>query len=180
MTDHCLHKSDIVLSFGVYCQVVENVQPWNNLTPWTQAAILVGSLGNLSGGQVFLALDTGHTIIRHQWVALPMPPVVIDCVNLVGWCKAAMLTFTNWQGRDIGDSNPQDANSVGILDDNSIIIHPAMEIPGVDMTTDPAKTAGVDPDFDVKPTGEDMDTNAWAIETDVPVYNNAIVIDGLK
>jgi hypothetical protein len=55
-----------------------------------------------------------------------------------------------------------------------------MEIPGVDATTDSAEIVGVDPDFDVKPTGEDMNTNAWAIETDVPVYNNAIVIDGLK
>jgi hypothetical protein len=71
-----------------------------------QAAILVGSLGNLSVGQVFLALDTGHTIIRHQWVALLMPPVVIDCLNLLGRCKPTMLTFTNQQGHDIGDSNP--------------------------------------------------------------------------
>jgi hypothetical protein len=78
----------------------------------------VGSLGNLSGGQVFLALDTGYTIIRHQWVTLPMAPAVIDCVNLLGWHEPAMLTFTDWQGGDIGDSNPQDADSVGILDDN--------------------------------------------------------------
>ncbi len=82
-----------------------------------------------------------------------MPPAVIDCVNLLGWCKPAMLTFTDRQGHDIGDSNPQDANSVGILDDDLIIIHPAVEIPGVDMTTDPAEIAGVDPDFDVNPTG---------------------------
>jgi hypothetical protein len=71
-------------------------------------------------------LDTGHTIIRHQWVALPMPPVVIDRVNLLGRRKPAMLTFTDQQGRDIGDNNPQDANSVEILDDDLIIIHPAM------------------------------------------------------
>jgi hypothetical protein len=78
MTSCCLHKSNIVLSFGVYCQVAENVQQWSSLDPQTQAAILVGSLGNFSGGQTFLALDTGHTIIRHQWVALPMLPAVID------------------------------------------------------------------------------------------------------
>ena len=45
---------------------------------------------------------------------------------------------------------------------------------------DPAETAGVDPDFDVKPTGVDMDTVAWAMDTDVPVDSNAIAIDGLK
>jgi hypothetical protein len=153
MTGCRLHKSNIALSFGVYCQVAENVQPQNSLAPQMQAAILVGCLGNLSGGQIFLALYTGHTIIRHQWVALPMLPGVIDYINLLGQRESAMLTFTDWQGRDIGDNNPQDANSVGIPDDNLIIIHPAVEIPGVDMTTNPAETAGVDPDFDVEPTG---------------------------
>ena len=121
---------------------------------------MVGSFGNLSGGQVFLALDTNHTIIRHQWVALLMSPAVIDCINLLGQREPAMLTFTNWHGQDIGDNNPHDADSVGILDDSLIIINPAMEISGVDTTTDPAETAGVDPDFDVEPTGVNMDTNA--------------------
>jgi hypothetical protein len=45
---------------------------------------------------------------------------------------------------------------------------------------DPAEVAGVDPDFDVEPTGVDMDTNAWAMDTNVSVDNNAIAIDGLK
>ncbi len=126
MAGCCLHKSNITLSFGVYCQVAENIQPRNSLAPRTQTAILVGSLGNLSGGQIFLALDTGHTIIRHQWVALPMPPAVIDHVNMLGWREPAMLTFTDRQGHDIGDSNPQDAIFVGILDDNLMFIHPTV------------------------------------------------------
>ncbi len=161
-------------------QVTDNIQPWNSLAPHTQAATLVGSLGNLSGGQVFFVLDTSHTIIRHQWIALPMLPAVIDHVKLIGWCKPAMLTLTDRQGRDIIDSNPQDANSARILDDGLIIIYPAMEIPGVDMTTEPAEIPGVDPGFDVEPTGLDMDTNAWAMDTNVPVDNNAIAIDGLE
>jgi hypothetical protein len=180
MMDHCLNKRNIALSFEVSCQVAENVQPRNSLAQRTRAAILLGSSGNLSGGQVFLALDTSHTIIRHQWVALPMPPAVIDCINLLGRREPAMLTFTNWQGCDICDSNPQDANSVRILDDDSIIINPAIEIPGVDETMDPAEIADVDPDFDVEPTGVDMDTNAWAMDTNIPVEDNAIPMDGLK
>jgi hypothetical protein len=48
------------------------------------------------------------------------------------------------------------------------------------MTTDPAEIAGVDPDFDVEPTGVDMDTDACAMDTNVPVDDNAIAIDGLK
>jgi hypothetical protein len=50
----------------------------------------------------------------------------------------------------------------------------------VDETTDPAEIAGVDPGFDVEPTGVDMDTNAWAMDTNIPVDNNAITIDGIK
>ncbi len=140
----------------------------------------MGTLGNLCSGQVFLALETGHTIVRHHWVALPMPPTLIDRVNLLGQRKPIMLTFTNWHSRDIGDTNPQGTNSVGFLDDNSIIIHPAVEIPGVDTTTDPAETAGLDPDFDVEPTGVDMDTYAWAMDANVPVEDNIVAIDGLE
>jgi hypothetical protein len=33
MMGHCLHKSNIALSFGVYCQVAENFQPRNSLAP---------------------------------------------------------------------------------------------------------------------------------------------------
>ena len=91
---------------------------------------------------------------------------MIALICLVGASLPRSL-FTNRHGRDIGDNNPQDANSVGILDDDLIIIHPAVEIPGVDTTTDPAEIAGVDPNFDVEPTGVDVDTNARAMDTDV-------------
>jgi hypothetical protein len=50
----------------------------------------------------------------------------------------------------------------------------------VDETANPAETAGVDPDFDVKPTGVDMDTNVWAMDTNVPVEDNYIAIHGLE
>ncbi len=51
----------------------------------------------------------------------------------------------------------------------------------MDETTDPAtEIAGVDPDFDVEPKGVDMDTDAWAMDTNVPIDNNAIAIDGLE
>jgi hypothetical protein len=102
---------------------LESIARWLKISHGTvllhrrKLQFLVGSLGNHSSGHVFLALDTGHTIIRHQWVALPMPPTVINCINLLGQRKPAMLTFTDRHGQDIGDNNPQDANTVGILDD---------------------------------------------------------------
>ncbi len=81
MNGRCLHANDLQLAFRIYCQVAENVEPRNSLAPRTRAAILLGNSGNLSGGQLFLALDSGQTIVRHQWVVLPVLPAVIDLVN---------------------------------------------------------------------------------------------------
>jgi hypothetical protein len=103
MTGWRLHANDLSIGFGTYCQVAENVEPRNNLTPCTRAAISLGNSGNLSGGQIFLALDTGHTITWHQWVVLPMPPAVIARVNLLGRAEPSILTFTDRHGREIGD-----------------------------------------------------------------------------
>ncbi len=77
MMDWRLNANDLKLSFGVYCQVAENAEPRNSLAPRMRGAISLGNLGNLSGGQMFLTLDTGHTITQHRWVVLPMPPTVI-------------------------------------------------------------------------------------------------------
>ena len=52
---------------------------------------------------MFLALDTGHTIIWHQWVVLPMPPAVIDRVTLLGNAEPSILTFTDRHDHEIGD-----------------------------------------------------------------------------
>ncbi len=62
MTDRRLNVNDLQLRFGVCCQVAENVEPRNSLAPRTRAAISLGNSGNLLGGQMFFALDTGHSI----------------------------------------------------------------------------------------------------------------------
>ena len=36
-------------------------------------------------------MDTGHTIIRHQWVALPMPLAVLERVNVLGGVSPPFL-----------------------------------------------------------------------------------------
>ncbi len=63
MTDRCLHANDLQLRFRIYCQVAENVEPRNSLATRMRAAISLGNSGNLSGGQLFLALDSGQTIV---------------------------------------------------------------------------------------------------------------------
>jgi hypothetical protein len=54
MTDCHIHNSNITLSFGVYCQFAETVQPQNSLTLRTKAAILLGGSGNLLVVRSFL------------------------------------------------------------------------------------------------------------------------------
>jgi hypothetical protein len=65
MTGAQLHMSRLELKFGSYCQVAEDVTPHNSLAARTRGAISMGPSGNLSGGQRFLALDTGKMIVRN-------------------------------------------------------------------------------------------------------------------
>jgi hypothetical protein len=147
MMDRRLNANNLQVSFGVYCQVAENVEPRNSLAPRTRAAISLGNSGNLSGGQMFFALDTGHrhSITRHQWVLLPMPPTVIARVNLFGKNEPSILTFTNRHGRKIGD-HPQDYEPSG-NDEDSVVELISDVIPIVDPTPeDDAELPGVDMD----------------------------------
>jgi hypothetical protein len=160
VTDRCLHENGLQLAFGIYCQVAENVESRNSLTPRMRAAILLGNSGNRSGGQLFLALDSGQTIVRHQWVVLPVPPAVIDHVNVLGINEPSILTFTNRHGQDIGDL-AQDFESCADEDDDSFVAHPNDKLPGVDVHLSDAELPGVDMDFDAKSTGVEVDTEAY-------------------
>ncbi len=158
MTDRCLNANNSKLSFGVYCQAAENAEPRNSLAPRMRAAISLGNSGNLLGGQMFLALDTGHTITRHQWVVHLMPPTVIAQVNLLGDVELFILTFTDRLGREIGD-NPQDFEPSGD-DDYSVVEHLTDEFPGVaPVPEDDAVLPGVDTDFDAETTGVEVDSS---------------------
>jgi hypothetical protein len=131
---------------------------------------LLGNSGNLSGGQLFLALDSGQTIVRHQWVVLLVPPAVIDRVNVLGINEPSILTFTNRHGQDIGDLT-QDFEPRADEDDDSFVAHPNDELPGVDVHSGDAELPGVDTDFDAKATGVEVDTEAYG---DVPQEQNEI------
>jgi hypothetical protein len=155
MTNRRIHANNVVVSFGVYCQIAENVEPQNSLAPGTRGAILLGNSGNFSGGQMVLALDTGATVIRHQWVVLPMRSSVIDRVNFIGRCEPSILTFNNRHGQYISDS-PQDADLDGNEDLESIIAYPTGNT-GVYPVVDVNHITVVDPDFAVKPTGVDIE-----------------------
>ena len=95
MTGAQLHMSQLQLKFGSYCQVAEDATPCNSLAAHTRGAISMGPSGNLSGGQRFLALDTGKMIVWNCWKELPMPLAVINCVNVLGHAKRSLLVFTD-------------------------------------------------------------------------------------
>jgi hypothetical protein len=142
------------------------VTPCNSLAAHTRGAISMGPSGNLSGGQCFLALDTGKLIVRNCGKELPMPLAVIDCVKVLGRAERSMLVFTDRLGRAIGNYTPK-VNEAG-EEDESVVndlyssIPPApARMPGVSLVEDGSadEIPGVDlPDVAVvnKPTGVDM------------------------
>ena len=98
MTGAQLHMSQLQLKIGSFCQVAKDVTPCNSLAACLHGAISMGPSGNLSGGQRFLALDTGKLIVRNCWKELPMPLAVIDRVNGIGHAKHSILVFTDCLG----------------------------------------------------------------------------------
>jgi hypothetical protein len=160
-----LHMNQLQLKFGSYCQVAEDVNPCNSVAARTHGAISMGPSSNLSGGQRFLALDTGTLIVRNFWKELPMPLAVIDRVNVLGRTERSMLV-SNRLGRVIGNYTP--IENVAGEEDESIAndlyysISPAPAgMPGVSLVEEgnTDEIPGVDlPDVAVvnKPTGVDM------------------------
>ncbi len=83
-----------------------------------------------------------------------MPLLVIDYVNYLGWHEPSILTFTNRHGQNI-DNNPQNKYSAENEDMESIVEY-IIKAPGMASDTGDTELIGVDPDFDVEPTGVEM------------------------
>jgi hypothetical protein len=173
----------IATKFESYCQVAEDVTPCNSLAACTRGAISMGPSGNLSGGQHFLALDTGKLIVRNCWKKNPMPLAVINRVNMLGRAEWSMLVFTDHLGHAIGDYTPT-VNEVGkedgsVLNDlySSILPAPA-RIPGLSSVEEGSddEIPGVDlPDVAVvnEPTGVDMG-GPQAVPPQDAVFDDAV------
>jgi hypothetical protein len=183
MTGAKLHMSQLQLKFGSYCQVAEDVTPRNSLAARTRGAISMGPSGNLSGGQCFLALDTGKLIVRNCWKELPMPSAVINRVNVLGRAKRSMLVFTDQRGGAIGNYtstvNEAGAEDESVVNDLYSPIPPAPAgIPGVSLVEEGSaeEISGVDlPDVAVvnEPTGVDMG-GPQAVPPQDTVYDDAV------
>jgi hypothetical protein len=184
MTGAQLRMSQFQLKFGSYCQVVEDVTPRNSLAARTWGAISLGPSGNLSGGQRFLALDTGKVIVRNRWKELPMPSSVIDQVNSLGQAERPLLVFTDRHGRLIGDYTPDvgktdDASVLSIVNDlRSPVPLLSSEMPGVfsGEEGDADELPGVDASDIVvipEPTGVDMDGLEAELSQEEAVFDSA-------
>jgi hypothetical protein len=103
-------------------------------------------------------------------VVLPVPPAVIDHVNVLGINEPSILTFTIWHGQDIGDL-AQNFEPCADEDDNFFVAHPNDKLTGVDVHLGDAELPGVNTDFDTKPTGVEVDTEAYG---DVPQEQNKV------
>ena len=69
----------------------------------TRGAIALGPMNNSTGGQVFMALDTGKLIWRSQWTEIPMTQQVKLHFEELAAGESLILTFTNKHGQVIGD-----------------------------------------------------------------------------
>jgi hypothetical protein len=58
------YKKHWSLQVGQYCVVHEEDTPHSSQHPRTKGAILLGPSGNLQGGYMFMAMNTGKKITR--------------------------------------------------------------------------------------------------------------------
>ena len=92
-----------VLEFGSYVQTHEEHS--NGMEPHTMGAICLGPTGNAQGGHWFFSLTSGSRIVRHHWIALPMPQEVILRISQIGRAQGmpSRITYANRQGDEISD-----------------------------------------------------------------------------
>ncbi len=112
--------------------------PHNRLAACMHGAISMGPFGNRSGGQHYLALDTGKLIVRSCWKELPMPSALIDPVNMLGHAEHSLLVFTDCLDQVIGNYTPNVGEAGDGTNNKSVVndLHPPV-LPA------PCKLAGV-------------------------------------
>ena len=72
---------ELRIAFGLFVQSTSSTMPHNSLATQTRSAIALGSMGNATGGQVLLALDTGKLLRRSHVKVVTMTAEVIAQVN---------------------------------------------------------------------------------------------------
>jgi hypothetical protein len=103
----------------------------------TKGAISLRPSGNLQGGFKFMALNSGNKIMRRSWDAIPMPDMLIACINALVSDHTHQMTFTDIHDRLIGDIEIPVVDADEDNDDHFPGVEPVIaddiEIPGVDV-----------------------------------------------
>ena len=68
-------------------------------------AMCLGPTGNTQGGHWFFSLTSGCCVVRHRWIALPMPQKVIVHVSQIGHAQGmpSHITYANRRDDEISD-----------------------------------------------------------------------------
>ena len=74
-------KKQCKLVVGVYCEVHDESETFNTMTPRTHGAISVGPIGDLNGTYKFFFLETGRILKWHKCTDYPISQQVINKVN---------------------------------------------------------------------------------------------------
>ena len=98
MTGMGVSIEELRIAFVSYVQSTSSTMPHNSLESRTRGAIALGSMGNATGGQVLLALDTRKLLRRSHVKVVTMTAEVIAQVNHLGRDKTSLLTFQNRSG----------------------------------------------------------------------------------
>ena len=178
-----------VLEFGSYIQTHEEHS--NGMGPRTMGAICLGPTGNAQGGHWFFSLTSGCRVVRHHWIALPMPREVILCKSQIGRAQGmpSRITYANRWGDEISDllegffDDDDDDGSSSESDDDTYTengSHQDSEDDGTTVSNNETTSSGddndsqgnPDPVADDKTTGSNDETTSSDVNDDDNLQGN--------
>ena len=77
-------KRHCQVPFGTYCEIHDEPDPSNDMTPRTHEGIAVGPTGNIQGIYTFFCVNNGLILKRRRFTKFNMPDSVIKKVNAYG------------------------------------------------------------------------------------------------
>ena len=137
---------------------------------------MLGPSGNVQGAHKFLLLTTMKVITRRAWNLLPMPTGVIERVHMIARDQPSLLTFTDLQGHEIGDTDPIFHHPSTMHDEVDIpgVIRDAVDILGVD---DPPCTNAADGGSDGPALGNDVNVTPNITPTKLWIDEQPVVFE---
>ena len=133
------YKKHCRVKLGTYCEVHDEPNPTNTMTPWTHKAIALGPTENLQGSVKFYCIHTGRVLKRCSFTPMPMPDHVIRQVNAIGKRKGQghAFRFLNRRGEpykwtdEVTEDDPELQGLLDEAEDTAVYPYVSAELPGV-------------------------------------------------